>query len=217
MAQSPAAGKRYSLYRKSTAGSNTLTFNNDRDLHPGWSAQNVNGVSAITVVKSTYGVVDLTEAYAVQYGPPASRPTHPAKRVERGFAFDATFTKLFVVDEIDFDGVDNVTWAMHSPSRALTFAAGTDGASAVLTHAGGASLQLNVRILYPDAPDDATMAWVVPHAAPPQDPIEGIAKLVVKVQAAHMGRIVIALSPSPIAKDTPLPRPLAEWASFGPF
>ena len=45
--KSAAAGKRYSYYRKSTAGHNTLTFNAN-DLHPGWSAQDPQGVAAIS-------------------------------------------------------------------------------------------------------------------------------------------------------------------------
>jgi hypothetical protein len=37
--KSTAHGHRYSYYKKSTSGSNTLTFNNNGDFMPGWCAQ----------------------------------------------------------------------------------------------------------------------------------------------------------------------------------
>ena len=107
---------RYGYYRKSTAGHNTLTFDNDGldNSNPGACDQDpgAKGITAITLfVGSTavqgspeadtgatvgssspaYSIVDLTAAYGPQN----------SSRVERGFAFTDSFEHLLVVDEFD--------------------------------------------------------------------------------------------------------------------
>ena len=74
---------------------------------------------------------------------------HSSRRVERGFAFTASYEHLVIVDEFEFAvgaSVHNVTWAMHTTANiALTPAAADGGGlgSAVLS-LGGATLHATV-------------------------------------------------------------------------
>ena len=184
-----------------------MTFNNDNDAHPGWVAQDDKAVSAITALNDTFGIVDLTAAYASQGGP--HPPVGPAKSVVRGFAFTPLFDTLFVVDEIDFTAAANVTWGMHL--RKVTFKAASDGRSAVLTSEGGQTL--HARVLEPAT---ATLAWQAPRPPPPQDSLAGVNKLAVTVPTGDT-RIVVALSPNDIPASVTAPGALAEWPTHGPF
>jgi hypothetical protein len=173
-------------------------------------SQDVDGVSEVTAVRDTWGTVDLTAAYAKLGGP--TPPKGPARRVERGFAFDAGFTALYVVDEIDFPAASNVSWGMHVGNGAI-FAAGADGVTATLTQPGGHTLY--VRVLAPAA--GAAISWDVPDLAPPQTPMHGVGRVVVTVGHTAMDRLVVALSPDPIPATAPVPAPLAKWPTSGPF
>jgi hypothetical protein len=130
-------GERYSYYRKSTRGHNTITFGG-YDGHVGPSNQLVgsttviskfNGAGVTKGVSRRVGtagvgrsvgadgigrvggnrsaVVDMTAAYE-QYG---------ATQVERHFAWDSSMSTLTITDALAVNnamgGALNVTWAMH--------------------------------------------------------------------------------------------------------
>jgi hypothetical protein len=145
--KSAAHGKRYSYYRKATAGHNTLTFNNDEDLQVGWcdqsmAASEVSYFSPATADRGAYAVVNLTAAYAKQGGP--APPLPHAGLVMRGFAFSADYLTLYIVDEFDFEAAANVTWALHTravvevkhaTSKQATSTAEAGGAGGAYAHA----------------------------------------------------------------------------------
>jgi hypothetical protein len=147
---------RYSYYRKSTAGHNTLTFNNDgvdqasragSDQNPGMA-----GRTQITLFKGSDTVATATtsssssssssENPAVSSSPAYSivdltaaysLPGQNSSRVERGFAFSTSYERLFIVDEFAFrsgsgSGASphNVTWCMHTMAIIKLLAAGSD-------------------------------------------------------------------------------------------
>jgi hypothetical protein len=137
--KSSAHGKRYSYYRKSTAGHNTLTFNNNGDSQPGWCDQSMlaSEVSTFSEAGGGHGpfaIVNMTAAYAKQGGP--SPPSPPAGLVLRGLALSADYQQLYIVDEFDFKAAANVTWALHTRANVTV---GTGGTADGGTDDGGAS------------------------------------------------------------------------------
>lgn len=116
-------GARYSYYRKSTRGHNTLTFNGYDD-HPGPSNQLVGGPEVVISAfhagskKTTRSaVVDMTSAYS-HFG---------AKKIVRTFSWNADMSILTITDELEFGNIApsaaapvsstgsmNATWAMHT-------------------------------------------------------------------------------------------------------
>lgn len=139
--KSASHGSRYSYYRKSSRGHNTLTFNGV-DEWPGWCAQSM-AVSEITYFncstqergeESTGGphaIIDLTPAYATAGGP--KPPDPPTTKVQRGFAMLQNFSRIVVRDEWTAPGADNVTWAMHFFADETSANISTDGRTATLT------------------------------------------------------------------------------------
>ena len=228
------------FYRKSTAGHNTLTFNNDNvdNRNRGASDQDP-GVSGITAIKlfehgatvkhqqgapasPAYAIVDLTAAYAKPFG---------TKRVERGFAFSAGFEQLVIVDEFELSSsssssnssssapvVTNVTWTMHTLAD-ITIG---DGRASALLTMGGA--ELHVKILQSKGVHDAFSSAKV-DLKPPQNPTPaGFKKLMLHRplqqdghgSVASVRRIVVVLSMNANAPIPPI-NPLEEWKQSGPF
>ena len=229
---------RYGYYRKSTAGHNTLTFNNDNidnsnrgacDQDPGMSgrtqitlfegsdtsgARNVSiGGSGATMRSSlspAYSIVDLTAAYNPQN----------SSRVERGFAFTASYEHLFIVDEFEFtseSSVHNVTWSMHTMATIkLGSSAAANGGTALLS-VGGATLYATLI-----EPKGAVFSAAAVDLQPPYKPSVGVSKLLVVLPTTTtrsevaQTRIVVGLSLS-AAAATEAPSPLAQWKASGPF
>lgn len=210
--------QRYSYYRKSTAGHNTLTFdNNGHDWSLCDQDPTAAGITEVTLfahganasddarfsASPSYAIVDLTAAYRDQ----------GAVRVERGFAFTAGYAQLVVVDEFVFAAnasVSNVTWAMHTLA-----AVDTHGASARLSQNGA---RLHAAVVAPA--HDATLSAHAVNLEPPQYPTPGITRLQLQLPAMETagGRIVVSLSLDPgAAAATPEVLPLARWAAKGPF
>ena len=212
--------QRYGYYRKSTAGHNTLTFNNNGadwgacDQDPGMS-----GITEITLFETSEGaatspahaIVDLTAAYAK----PLNASTN---RIQRGFAFTKGFQQLIMADEIAFQdkhSVDNVTWTMHTLAEIRLH-----GASAILSLGGS---NLHVRVIDPPT---AVFSAATVRLEPPEYPTPGVSKLMVTVNVSssrdnfkHQDgstRIVVELTMEADA-STPRVRPLAEWKANGPF
>lgn len=232
---------RYGYYRKSTAGHNTLTFNNNgvigasqagSDQDPGMTGRTEitlfkghtttgstdgtgsTGDTAPGTSSPAYSIVDLTAAYNRQN----------STRVQRGFAFAATYAHLFVVDEFDFApgaAVRNVTWSMHTMAS-IKLHAGSAG-SAVLS-LGGASLHATVL-----EPKGAVFSAVDVDLQPPYNPSPGVHKLMVALPmhtaalarhgtafAPPVSRIVVRLSVD-LPSNTTMPNALAMWKTHGPF
>jgi hypothetical protein len=184
---------RYGYYRKSTAGHNTLTFDNDGldnsnrgacDQEPG-----ANGITAITLFAGSdthndaagkddggatagrsspaYSIVDLTAAYTPQN----------SSRVERGFAFTESYEHLLIIDEFEFSAgstVRNATWTMHTMASIRLITADTSGGgggSAELS-LGGVSLHATVI-----EPPGAVFSAAAIDLQPPQKPSVGVNKL----------------------------------------
>ena len=217
---------RYGYYRKSTAGHNTLTFNNNGadwaacDQDPGMS-----GISEITLFHSdneegqetasndngatspAYAIVDLTPAYM--------KPLNASvNRIQRGFAFTRGFQELLVVDEIFFQksqqSIVNVTWTMHTLANIHVY-----GSSAVLS-LGGSDMHLSVL-----EPPMAVLSTSAVDLKPPQRASTGVSKLMAKVKVSDSPRsgfmrIVVRLTMNADA-STPQTMPLDEWKENGPF
>lgn len=192
-------GERFSYYRKSTRGHNTLTFGGS-DARPGTSGQDVNVFTKVSHFDAdgSFALIDMTAAYAPQ----------GLSRCVRGIAFVAGFRQLLVVDEFEFEGTPpaNLTWALHTEA-----ALSTDGPTATLLQ-GGQTLHARVK------GGGATLDFgsVEVRIPEPQNPSPNLRKLVVETTPeAAAGRLVVALS---LDETLALPdvNPLREWASRGP-
>ena len=218
---------RYGYYRKSTAGHNTLTFDNDGldnsnrgacDQDPG--ASGITAISLFAGSSTTYshhhegegegegdavvGGSSSSPAYSIvdltaAYGPQNS------SRIERGFAFTESYEHLLIVDEFEFVAVDstpprNVTWTMHTMAtiQLPTAASGALGGSAVLS-LGGATLYATVI-----EPAGAAFSAAAVDLDPPQNPSVGVSKLKIHLNLAAATTDVGAVSRRVMAPVTRL-------------
>lgn len=221
---------RYGYYRKSTAGHNTLTFNNDHmdNSNRGACGQDpgMTGRTQITLFEGSdtdsapsvaarssspaYAIVDLSAAYALP---------HNSTRVARGFAFTASYERLFIVDEFSFAAhapVQNVTWSMHTRAT-IKIAPDVNAGSAVLSLGEAV---LHATILEPTGAQFSASAL---NLQPPFRPSEGINKLLVDLPLAgqvsdtgSVDRIVVGLSLKASVPETKL-NGLEQWKLDGPF
>ena len=179
-----ADGERYSYYRKSTRGHNTLTFGG-WDGHPGVSNQLVGGKADRTLItdfriardEGKSAVVNMTDAYK------------DAQSVVRTFHFDTPMTTLTITDTFAFltpgVGSQNVTWTMHT--RASISINQSDPSRAVLSQ-GGVELSAWVR-----EPVGASFTSASVDLKPPQLKSNGIRKLMI-VTTVQRARIVVSLT-----------------------
>ena len=178
-------GPRYTYYRLSTAGHNTLTLdgaNQQRDARApvvGWHAGG----------ERSHAVVDLSAAYA-----------GAARSARRGVALVGGRT-VVVQDELDLARALPVRWAMHT--RANVEVA---GARAVLTQHGRSLTATLVE------PAGARFAVAAAQPPAPETPADGVRRLEVRLPArAGKLRLVIQLEPG-AAPGAPQPvAPLASW------
>lgn len=190
-------GKRWSYYRLSTAGQNTLTIDGGNQTADGKAPIIAYGSSA----QCGYAVADLSDGYP------------PAQRVLRGVAL-LERKHVLVQDEFSAAEPVTVTWQMHTKAKA-TIAA--DGASAILTRDGQT---LSARLL---SPPGAEFAWVDAPAPAPQVPAAEAAerptmpKLVVTLQRVRDARIVVLLTPQSSGAFEPKIEPLERWIEAGPL
>ena len=228
--KSPAHGHRYSYYRKSTRGHNTLTFGG-HDKEPGWSSQDVTRVAPITsftcpaVGKSIslpHATMDLTPVYANAGGP--SPPTPKTSSVQRGFAM-ASWSHLVIVDEWTSPGAGNVTWSMHFESKHIEATVASDGLSVILasnTTGTGTGVGAKLRVAL-DSPANAGKFQVVtPAITPPQRAVATLRKIILIVRdPAAVTKIQISLTDANVVRDErriqKITRRIDEWATLGPF
>lgn len=221
-----AHGERYSYYRKSTCGSNTLTFDADvLDLHPGWTAQVPEAISNVSAVggdngnsrinMSSFAVVDMTSAYRSGGGPSPEKA--PAARVMRGAAFTPDFATAVIVDEFDYSSASNVTWAMHTSA---TIVIGTGGRTAVLKQQNGTTnVTLHATLLKPLS---ASFSVRDVALAPPQKPAHNLRKLMVRLElkkdvGSSKGQGIAVALTHPDVVNIPELNGLDSWAIKGPF
>jgi len=200
---------RYGYYRKSTAGHNTLTFDNDGldnsnrgacDQDPG--ASGITAISLFAGSSTTYshhegegegegdavvGGSSSSPAYSIvdltaAYGPQNS------SRIERGFAFTESYEHLLIVDEFEFEfggAVDssttprNVTWTMHTMATIQLPTAASDHLGSAVLSLGGATLHATVI-----EPAGAAFSAAAVDLDPPQNPSVGVSKLKVHLNLA---------------------------------
>jgi hypothetical protein len=179
--------ERWIYYRCSTAGQNTLLLDSRN--------QQTKGKGPIVTFRSTgerpRAVADLTGGY-----------TPLATKVLRGVALVDGRRSLLVQDEVEAPQPVEYVWQMHTRA-----AVKVDGTSATLSRNGKTA---TVRLL--DAPDGARIDVEPATAPPPQNPNEGIGRVVVrlsgKVTTARVA-VLIETKPSDLsAKDV---TPLGEW------
>src|SRR4029079_18618561 len=93
----PPAGKRWTYYRSSTPGHNTITLDGENQIEA--------AVAPLTTFNKdrSFAVADLTAAYGGR-----------AKRLLRGVALMNGTHDLLVQDEIGLVKTVQVAWAMHT-------------------------------------------------------------------------------------------------------
>eukprot|EP01051_Picozoa_sp_SAG22_P013044 SAG22_NODE_1418_length_4469_cov_1.911670_1_plen_1205_part_10 len=180
-----AVGDRYSYYRKSSRGHNTLTFGGwDGDPIP--SNQLVGGPGGTETLISDFNssnksaTVDMTLAYS-HFG---------VTKVLRHFAWDsAAMTRLSITDDIRAVGrfntaAKNLTWAMHTRANISL-----DGRRAVLSQGG---MELLVEL---HEPAEAVFSSSDVQLHAPQRSAVGIRKLLVEQPAVSADQqILVTLS-----------------------
>lgn len=177
-------GERYSYYRKSTRGHNTLTFGG-WDGHPGASNQLVGGKADRTLITDFHistnegksAVVNMTGAYK------------DAQSVVRTFHFDTPMTTLTITDTFAFltpgAGSQNATWTMHT--RASISVNQSNPSRAVLSQGG---VELSVWVTEPVG---ARFTSASVDLKPPQLRSDGIRKLMVET-TVQRARIVVSFA-----------------------
>jgi hypothetical protein len=160
--------KRWTYYRCSTEGHNTLTINN--------SNQDTEGDSKMVAFHSgpdlSYAVVDLTNAYP------------HARRILRGVEMLGS-KDIAIVDEVAIDDSSRITWNFHT--RAQISLDGRD-----------ATLRLNGKSLHAQilAPASAKFDIESANPPPPQMQQPDVRNLVVRLaEPVSHTRIIVLLSP----------------------
>jgi hypothetical protein len=181
--------QRWTYYRLSTAGHNTLTVNDQN--------QALDCQAPITAFSSSpdraFAVADLSAAYPMM------------RKVQRGVALLAR-KHVLIQDEIEAEKPVDVVWAMHTRAELSL-----DGATATLAQ-GGKSL--TARIL---SPQGAQFATESADPGPPQARNEGVTKLMVRMTGVTgEARLAILLTPDRDMRSLSL-TPLTAWvAAAGP-
>ena len=178
--------KRWTYYRLSTAGHNTLLIDGKN--------QDPKAVAPIVAFSSTpsraHAVADLSAAYAKQ-----------AKGVRRGIAL-IDRRQVLVQDEIEGTAGSEITWQMHTRAEIKL-----DGGRAVLSQKGK---KLVARVL---SPAGAVFATQPTEAPPPQAQQPDVTKLVVKLPGSEKPlRLAVLLAVEGSDAPAPALSPLGEWA-----
>lgn len=180
-------GKRWTYYRLNAMSHNVPTLNG--------CPQAVEGRGSFVAFESApdaaSAVLNLGKVYAQE-----------ARGVYRGVALLDGRRSALVQDEFEFAERTDLAWGLTTQARIEL-----DGASARLDRNGK---QMLVRILEPAG---ATFAVESARQQPPQNPNEGISRLVIHLKG-QTGRVRVAVQFVPgVGRDEPLPalRPLSQW------
>jgi hypothetical protein len=178
--------QRWTYYRLATQGQNTLLLNGRN--------QNPKGVAPIRTFRSTlqeaHAVADLSAAYEGQ-----------AKHIARGVALLGR-RQVLIQDEIEAIDPADVVWTMHTMAQIQV-----QGRQAVLTQNG------ETCIAHVLTPPSARFEAAEVQIPPPQRPVKGMAKLLVRAKAApgETLRLAVLLTPGKNRGLSPNLRPLAQW------
>ena len=178
--------KRWTYYRTSTVGHNTLTLN----------GQNQDLVVEVPITAfgdgqdSAFAIADLSPAYGM-----------PTGSLVRGIAL-IDRKAVLVQDEFDPDVTDNIVWSMHTRANIAL-----DGRTATLTQNGKT---MTATILEPA--EGVAFSMRSAHQDPPQQPNTGVNVLTTNLASgAEIDRLAVLFS---FGKDAELPRvlPFSAWS-----
>lgn len=174
--------QRWTYYRLGTEGQNTLLIDGQNQDPRAKAPIVAFGATA----ERAFAVADLSAAYPM------------CRQVRRGVALLGR-RDVLLVDEVSAAAPVEVLWGAHTRATVAT-----DGARALLTLG---DRQLHASIL---APDGARFEARSARQEPPQNPNEGITRLVV-VLPDRVTETRIAVLFSPVAEATAAPTPLDSW------
>lgn len=177
--------KRFTFYRYSTPGQNTLAFdggNQDPDADaPLVAFQDAPGRS--------HAVAELTRAYG-----------RNARRVMRGVAL-LHGRDVLVQDEIRLKDARTVTWTMHTRAEVKV-----DGRTATLRQNGKT---LTARLLHPSK---ATFSAEPASAPPPQNANDGVTRLIIRYKVTEPTHLAVLFSPGEGEPPPPKLTVVSTWA-----
>jgi len=185
--------ERWRYYRTGTAGHNTLSFVGENQLveahAPLTAFHNAPGLSFV--------IADLGAAYGVADA-----------GIRRGLAM-LDGQRFVIQDEIGGDKPQAVRWAMHTRA---TVALDANAPATMTLRQGGETLA--ARIV---APAGARFALASATPPSPQQPNDGVSKVVIDLDAVASGtprQLVVVLAPGRAAVAATMPVvPLAKWGS----
>ncbi len=177
-------GQRWTYYRMSTHGHNTLVLNEQQQT-PQVEAPLIAFHSS---AQAGWAIADLSAAYA-QAG---------ASRVWRGVALLDQRRRVLIQDEVTAVQPVDVRWSMHTRA---TIALSPAGDRAVLTQ-GGVALEACLL-----APSGARFEAEEVNLRPPQKPSPGIHKLLIHLPPLEL-EVRLAVLFTPLSASSPLPSTL---------
>jgi len=182
--------QRWTYYRLSTAGQNTLLIDGKN--------QDSKAVAPVVAFTSTaeraHAVIDLTAAYAGQ-----------VRQAARGMAL-LNRKQVLVQDDVQGCTGQELVWQMHTKAEVTA-----DGSQAVLKLGGQ---QLTARLL---SPPKAVFSVEEVSIPAPQRSLEGARRLTIKLSRPERSlRVAVLFTPGASAADTvPALTPLAQWSGRG--
>jgi hypothetical protein len=180
----PTAG-RWSYYRYSTPGHNTITINGANQL------ENANAplVAFHLAPDRSFAVADLTDAYVPN-----------ARKLLRGIELLNGGRDVLVQDEIQLRKNDQVAWTMHTRA-----AVELRGRTAILRQNGKT---LTARLLYPPG---VAFSLEPATAPPPQNRNDGVSRLMIRFRAVEPTHVAVLFTPGDVDPVIPKLQPVSWW------
>ena len=165
-------GRRWGYYRLGTSGHNTLRINGQN--------QDPQAEAPLTHFSSDESggaaTADLTSAYA-----PAG-----AQQVTRTVELSGGRRVLRVIDEVQLAQPGEVEWRMHTPAEVSL----SDGDRVAVLYQDGQRMSVTLV-----EPEDAVFTVESAYTEPPQRPLEGVSRLMVRLLETEQARIVVRMMP----------------------
>ncbi len=179
--------KRFSYYRTSTRGQNTLSLDNRN--------QETQARAPIVAFSSerdrAFAVLDLSDAYR-----------QDARRAQRGVAL-LNGRQVLIQDEFDLTGDAEVKWSFHTEAKVEL-----SGSTARLSQGGK---ELSAQIL---SPAEARFDVVAVHPPPPQKQQDNLSNLIIRMPRSRGPvRIAVLLTPGDAPAPAPRLTPLKQWSA----
>ena len=221
---------RFNVYRTSTLGHNTLSFdgkNQQCTITGTYSTNcsispiivyNVSDQQQVTELPNNYyinketsgltidafAIVNLTQAYSYL----------EVTNAQRGFIVAEGRIQLITVDEATVNSkskVNELWWSMHTIAN---ISISTDGLTATLT-TWNVSVPFTVTILQQSICPNAQFSTVPINLQPPYLPSPDVTRLMITAPANTCNRLIVALGIDPVIDNYTI-RPLNEWNINGP-